>query len=40
MTNDALIAMSSASGGFVVQTKNPGDFKLIAEFSSFEWEAV
>jgi predicted nucleic acid-binding protein len=40
MTNDALIAMSCASRGLVVQTKNPGDFKLIAEFRSFEWEVV
>jgi len=40
MTNDALIAMSCESRGLVVQTKNPGDFKLIAEFRSFEWELV
>jgi hypothetical protein len=40
MTNDALIAMSCASRGLVVQTKNPGDFKLIAQFRSFEWEVV
>jgi len=40
MTNDALIAMSCASRGLVVQTKKPGDFKRIAEFRSFEWEAV
>ena len=40
MTNDALIALSSASRGLLVQTKNPGDFKLIAEFRSFEWEVV
>ncbi len=40
MTNDALLAMSVASHGFTVQTKNPGDFKLIAEFRTFNWEAV
>lgn len=40
LTNDALIAMSCASRGLIVQTKNPADFKLIAEFRSFEWEAV
>jgi predicted nucleic acid-binding protein len=40
MTNDALIAMSCASRGLVVQTKNPVDFNLIAEFRSFEWEVV
>lgn len=40
MTNDALIAMSCASRGLIVQTKNPGDFKLIAEFRPFEWEVV
>lgn len=40
MTNDALIAMSCASCGLVVQTKNAADFKLIAEFRSFEWEVV
>jgi predicted nucleic acid-binding protein len=40
LTNDALIAMSVASHGFTIQTKNPGDFKLIAEFRHFNWEAV
>ena len=40
MTNDALIALSSAGRGLVIQTKNPGDFKLIAEFRPFEWELV
>ena len=40
MTNDALLAMSVASHGFTVQTKNPGDFKLIAEFRPFDWKAV
>lgn len=40
MTNDAVIAMSVASHGLTVQTKNPGDFQLIAEFRSFDWEAI
>lgn len=40
LTNDALIAMSVASHGFTIQTKNPGDFQLIAEFRPFNWETV
>jgi predicted nucleic acid-binding protein len=40
LTNDAVIAMSVASHGFTIQTKNPGDFHLIAEFRSFSWETV
>ena len=40
LTNDALIAMSVASHGFTVQTKNPGDFQLLAEFRHFDWEQV
>lgn len=40
MTNDALLAMSVASHGFTIQTKNPRDFKLIAEFRPFKWETV
>ena len=40
LTNDAVIAMSVASHGFTVQTKNPGDFQLIAEFRPFDWEMV
>jgi predicted nucleic acid-binding protein len=40
LTNDALIAMSAASHGFTIKTKNPGDFQMIAEFRSFNWEAV
>jgi len=40
LTNDALIAMSVASHGFTIQTKNPGDFHLIAEFRPFNWETV
>lgn len=35
LTNDAVIAMSVASHGFTIQTKNPGDFHLIAEFRPF-----
>ena len=38
LTNDALIAMCVAGHGFIVQTKNPGDFKLIAEFRPFNGE--
>jgi len=38
MTNDALISMSVARTGFTVLTKNPDDFKKIAEFRSFNWE--
>ena len=40
LTNDAVIAMSVASHGFTIQTKNPGDFQLIAEFRPFNWETV
>ena len=40
LTNDAVIAMSVASHGFTIQTKNPGDFHLIAEFRPFNWEMV
>lgn len=40
LTNDALIAMSVASHGFTIQTKNPGDFQLLAEFRPFDWEGV
>ena len=40
LTNDAVIAMSAASHGFTIQTKNPGDFHLIAEFRPFNWEMV
>ncbi|MBI1763138.1 MAG: type II toxin-antitoxin system VapC family toxin [Acidobacteria bacterium] len=40
LTNDALIAMSVASHGFTVQTKNPGDFQLLAEFRPFDSEIV
>jgi predicted nucleic acid-binding protein len=40
LTNDALIAMSAARNGFMVMTKNASDFKKIAEFRPFRWEAV
>jgi len=40
LTNDALIAMSVASHGFTIQTKNPRDFQLIAEFRPFDFQAV
>jgi predicted nucleic acid-binding protein len=40
LTNDAVIAMSVASHGFTIQTKDPGDFQLIAEFRPFDWETV
>lgn len=40
LTNDALIAMSVAGHGFTIQTKNPDDFQLIAEFRPFNWETV
>lgn len=40
MTNDALIAMSAASMGFCVVTKNGKDFARIAEFRPFDWEEV
>ena len=40
MTNDALIAMSAARSGVVVQTVNDGDYRKIAEFRPFEWELV
>jgi predicted nucleic acid-binding protein len=40
LTNDAVIAMSVASHGFTIQTKNPADFQLIAQFRSFDWEVV
>ena len=38
MTNDALISMTVARTGLTVLTKNPDDFKKIAEFRPFNWE--
>jgi predicted nucleic acid-binding protein len=40
LTNDALIAMSAARNGFTVRTKNPTDFRRIAEFRAFRWEEM
>lgn len=40
LANDALIAVSVAGRGFTVQTKNPGDFALIAEFRPFDWQQI
>jgi predicted nucleic acid-binding protein len=40
LTNDAVIAMGVASHGFTIHTKNPGDFRLIAEFRPFDWQTV
>ena len=40
MTNDALIAMSAARNGIVVQTMNDDDYRKIAEFRPFDWERV
>ncbi len=40
MTNDALIAMSVATHGFTVITKNSSDFQKIAEFRNFQWLAI
>ena len=40
LTNDAVIAMCVASRGFTLQTKNPRDFRLIAEFRHFDWQTV
>ena len=40
LTNDAVIAMSVASHGFTIQTKNPGDFRRISEFRPFDWQSV
>ena len=40
LTNDALIAMSAASHGFIILTKKPGDYQRIAEFRTFQWESI
>src|ERR1700756_5294840 len=40
LTNDALIAMSSARLGIRVITANARDFTRIAEFRRFQWQAV
>ena len=40
LTNDALIAVSAARNGFTILTRNAKDFRLIAEFRSFNWREV
>ena len=40
MTNDCLIGMTAARNGLTVYTHNGSDFKMIAEFRSFEWEEI
>jgi|ERR1700686_3611055 predicted nucleic acid-binding protein len=40
LANDALIAMSAARMGARVITVNERDFRKLAEFRSFHWEAV
>ncbi len=40
MINDALISMSVARSGLTVLTRNPEDFKKIAEFRPFSWEQI
>jgi predicted nucleic acid-binding protein len=40
MTNDTLIAMTVASNGFKIFTKNGKDFARIAEFRPFDWEEI
>jgi predicted nucleic acid-binding protein len=40
LTNDALIAMSAARKGICVITANENDFRRLAEFRSFAWQAV
>ncbi len=40
LTNDALIAMSAARQGIKVITTNERDFRRLAEFRSFQWEAT
>jgi len=40
LTNDALIAVSSARCGASVVTLNQSDFARLAEFHHFHWEVV
>jgi predicted nucleic acid-binding protein len=40
LTNDALIAMSAARLGITVITMNERDFRRLAEFRSFRWQAM
>jgi predicted nucleic acid-binding protein len=40
LTNDALIAMSAGRLGIKVITTNERDFRRLAEFRSFQWQAT
>lgn len=40
MTNDCLIAMTTARNGLTVLTYNADDFKMIAEFRPFKWQEI
>ena len=40
LTNDTLIAVSSARTGTRVLTANPKDFERIGEFRQFDWELL
>lgn len=40
LTNDALIALSSARRGLTVITRNAADYQLINEFRSFSFETI
>jgi predicted nucleic acid-binding protein len=40
LTNDALIALSSASRGLTVITRNAADYALINEFRPFSFEVI
>ena len=40
LTNDALIAMSAARLGIRVLTANERDYRRLAEFRAFQWEAI
>lgn len=40
LTNDALIAMSAARQGLIVQTVNARDFGKIADVRPFLWEKI
>ncbi len=40
LTNDCLIAMTAIRHGLTVITHNAGDFKIIAEFRSFQWTEI
>lgn len=40
LTNDALIAMSAARQGLIIQTTNVRDFGKLAEIRKFQWEEI